>query len=130
MSKHVIGADVVVSTAAVFGKAPPMLIPADTVQQMAPGSVIVDMAASVEHGRGNCELTNPGEITTTSNDVTIIGTLNLPALVPVHASQVYANNMYALLKELIVEGEIKINLEDEIQQGAVITHGGEMVKEI
>ncbi|MEX1016738.1 MAG: Re/Si-specific NAD(P)(+) transhydrogenase subunit alpha [Phycisphaeraceae bacterium] len=133
MAKHVTGADAVIATAAVFGKAPPMLIPADVVKQMRPGSVIVDLAADPAHGRGNCESTRPGEQYTTDNDVTIVGTLNLPALVPVHASQVYANNMHAFLKELLKEGELTLNLDDEIQKGACITHAGEvrnaMVKE-
>ena len=130
MTKHIVGADVVVTTAAVFGKAPPMLIPADVVEQMPAGSVIVDMAASPEHGRGNCELTRPGEVYTTDNGVVIVGTLNLPSLVPTHASQAYANNVFNLLKDLIVEGELKINLEDEVQDGAVITHDGELRKEL
>src|SRR5690606_27581838 len=126
MSRHVIGADVVITTAAVFGKAPPMLIPAGVVEQMPRGAVIVDMAAAPEHGRGNCELTKPGETITTPGGVVIVGTLNLPSLVPLHASQAYANNMHALLKELVADGQVKINLEDEIQNGAVITHAGEL----
>jgi NAD(P) transhydrogenase subunit alpha len=126
MTKHIIGADVVVTTAAIFGKAPPMLISKDVVGQMHTGSVIVDLAASPEHGRGNCELTKPGEIFVTDNDVRIVGTLNLPSLLPTHASQAYANNMYNLLQELIVEGEIKIDLEDEIQKGAVVAHQGQI----
>jgi NAD(P) transhydrogenase subunit alpha len=130
MAKHVIGADVVITTAAVFGKAPPMLIPADVVKRMNHGSVIVDLAADAKSGRGNCELTKPGEIVTTENGATIIGRLNLPATVPVHASQVYANNIHALLKELIKDNAIAINLEDEVQKGAVITHGGKVVNEM
>jgi len=130
MSRHVIGADVVVCTAAVPGKAPPMLIPTDVVAQMHAGSVIVDMAASPEHGRGNCELTKPGEIFTTSGGVVLVGTLNLPATLPVHASQAYAGNMASLLKELVVDSRVKINLEDEIQNGAVVTHAGTLRKEL
>ena len=127
MSKHVIGADIVISTAAVFGKAPPMLIPADTVAQMNTGSVVVDMAASAEHGRGNCEATRPGQTYTTDNGVVLIGPTNLPAMLPLSASQVYANNMHAFLKEIIDEGQLKLNLEDEIQKGAAITHDGQVV---
>lgn len=129
MSRHVIGADVVITTAAVFGKGPPLLIRADSVAQMAAGSVIVDLAADPVHGRGNCEVTQPGQIYATDNGVTIIGTLNLPGLVPVHASQVYANNMHALLKELIRDGELTLDLEDEIQKGVVITHAGEVLNQ-
>ncbi|MFW6032768.1 MAG: Re/Si-specific NAD(P)(+) transhydrogenase subunit alpha [Phycisphaeraceae bacterium] len=126
MAKHVIGADVVVTTAAVFGKQPPMLIPADVANQMSPGSVIVDLAANPEAGRGNCELTKPGEVTKTDAGVTIVGTMNLPGLVPQHASQAYANNMQSFLKEIVEEGE----LEDEIQQGALITHKGEVMHQM
>ncbi len=130
MSKHVISADAVITTAAVFGKAPPMLIPADTVHQMAAGSVLVDLAADPHAGRGNCELTRPGETFTTDGGVTVIGTLNLPALVPVHASHAYANNMHALLKGLIVDGQLKIDLDDEVQKGAVIVHDGRITNDM
>jgi len=90
MSKHVIGADAVISTAAIFGKTPPLLIPGDVVKQMRAGSVIVDLAADAAAGRGNCELTRPGQQFVTDNGVTIIGTLNLPGRIPIHASQAYA----------------------------------------
>lgn len=126
MTKHIIGADVVITTAAIFGKAPPMLISADVVRKMPTGGVIVDLAASPEHKRGNCELTKPGEVFMTEHGVTIVGTLNLPSLVPTHASQAFANNMYNLLKDLMEEGAIKIDLEDEIQKGAVVTHQGQI----
>ena len=114
MAKHVIGADAVISTAAVFGKAPPLLITRDVVERMHSGAVIVDMAADADAGRGNCEMTEPGSNVTTPGGVLIVGHTNLPSLVPVHASQAYANNMHALLKELIVDGQIKLDLEDEI----------------
>ena len=131
IAKHIAAADAVIATAAIFGKAPPLLIPADVVNRMAPGSVIVDLAASPAHGRGNCELTKPGERTVTSGGVTIIGYANLPALVPVHASQVYANNVLNLLKEMVSkEGQLQLNLDDEIQKGAIITHGGAVVNEM
>lgn len=134
MAKHVIGADVVITTAAVFGKAPPLLIPADVAQQMASGAVLVDMAADPAAGRGNCEITRPGEIFTTDAGAIIDGTLNLPAHASVHASQMYANNMLAFLKEIIHRnGEaaaLKLNLEDEIQKGALITHNGEIVNQM
>ncbi len=126
MTKHILAADVVVTTAAIFGKAPPLLIPAEVVAKMPSGSVIVDLAASPEHDRGNCELTKPGEVITTERGVTIVGTLNLPAHVPTHASQAFANNMYNLLKDLMDEGAIKIDLEDDIQKGAVVTHQGQI----
>jgi NAD(P) transhydrogenase subunit alpha len=130
MAKHVTGADVVITTAALFGKAPPVLIPADVVKDMKAGSIIVDMAADRASGHGNCELTRPGEVFKTDNDVTLIGTLNLPGLIPGDASSVYANNVLNLLKELVVEGELAINLEDELQKGAVITHDGELLNDL
>lgn len=132
MAKHVTGADASICTAAVPGKAPPMLIPADVVAKCKPASVIVDLAASAEHGRGNCELTRPGQVYTTDNRVTIVGTMNLPGLLPVHASQVYANNIASFLGELIdtpKEGDasLALKLEDELQQGCCVTHDGELV---
>ena len=131
MAKHVIGTDVVVTTAALFGKAPPLLIPRDVVAKMSPGSVIVDMAADPGAGRGNCEATHPGETYTTDNGVTLVGTRDLPRLLPVHATQAYATNMQNFLGELISkEGELTVNLEDEIQKGAAITHAGEVVNDL
>lgn len=138
LAKQVTAADVVITTAAVFGKAPPLLIPAAEVAQMKPGAVIVDLAATPDAswgGRGNCELTRPGQINTTDQGVTLIGTLNLPGTVPTHASQAYANNIVSLLDDLIsTEGDgddakpvIHIDLEDEIQRGCVITHAGHVV---
>ena len=129
MTKHIVGADVVITTAAVFGKAPPMLIPESVVGQMRPGSVIVDLAADVDAGRGNCELTQPDQQVTTASGVLIDGTTNLSALVPVHASQAYANNMLAFVKELVIDKQIQLNLQDEIQNGAAITHDGKIVNE-
>ncbi len=149
MAKHVTSSDVVITTAAVFGKAPPLLIPADVVARMKPGSVIVDLAASAAHGRGNCALTQPGHIITTDHQVTVVGTTNLPGTMPVHASAVFANNVYALLETLIAQPHkaddessnapaqgpsLKIDLDDDIHVGALITHAGQifndLVKEI
>ncbi len=131
MAKHVTGADVVITTAALFGKAPPMLIPADVVKDMKTGSIVVDMAADKKAGRGNCELTRAGEVYETDNGVTLIGTLNLPGLVPGDASSVYANNVLNLMKELLDdEGNLKIDLEDEVQKGCIITHGGEVANDM
>ena len=124
LAARMAGADAVIATAAVPGKPPPLLIPADVVERMQPGSVIVDLGASPEHGRGNCELTRPGEVYLTDGGITIIGTLNLPALVPAHASQAYAHNMLAFLKELTGEGgSLAVNPEDELQAGCCVTRG-------
>lgn len=135
MAKHVTGADVVITTAAVFGKAPPMLIPADVVARMKPGSVVVDLAANPAYGRGNCELTQPGQVIRTEGQVTLIGTSNLPATMPVHASQVFANNVYALLQTVIGKDDddrpvFTLDLEDEIHAGALITRDGVITNEL
>jgi len=148
MAKHVTGADVVIATAAVFGGAPPMLIPGAVVDAMRPGAVLVDMAADVDAGRGNCERTRPGEVWVTEGGVTVVGTLNLAGTLAVHASEVLANNVLALLKTLLVpatpagaeagEGDaateatpagLKINVEDEIHAGALVTHAGAVVND-
>jgi NAD(P) transhydrogenase subunit alpha len=130
MARHVIGADCVITTAAVFGKAPPLLIPGEVVGQMKAGSVIIDLAADPDAGRGNCELTKPGQVHTTPGGVLIDGTLNLPASLSVDASQAYANNMLAFLDEVVKNGQLTINLNDEIQKGACITHGGTVMNEL
>ena len=130
MSKHVIAADAVITTAAIFGKAPPLLIPSEVVAQMNPGAVIIDLAADAEAGRGNCEATKPGQVITTDNGVLIDGTLNLPATLSVDASKAYANNMLAFLEEVVKDGQVALNLLDEIQKGASITHNGEVVNEL
>ncbi|MDX2170004.1 MAG: Re/Si-specific NAD(P)(+) transhydrogenase subunit alpha [Deltaproteobacteria bacterium] len=116
--------DVVVTTALVPGRPAPRLVTKETVAGMKPGSVIVDLAA--EAG-GNCELTKPDEVVV-AHGVTIHGPTNLPATMPVHASQLYARNISELLKELInKEGALQLNFEDEIVKGACITHGGAVV---
>lgn len=130
MAKHVIGADCVITTAAIFGKSPPMLIPADVANQMKPGAVLMDMAADPDAGRGNCELTKPGEVFTTETGVIIDGTLNLPSTLSVDASQAYANNMFAFLEEITEGGQILLDLDDEVQKGAMIVNKGEVVNEL
>lgn len=130
MAKHVVGADCVISTAAVFGKSPPLLVPADMVERMKAGSVVVDLAASKADHRGNCELTQPGKIISTDQGVTVVGLTNLPALVPVHASQVYSTNLLAFMAEIIEEGALKIDREDELHAGALITYEGSVVNEM
>jgi H+-translocating NAD(P) transhydrogenase subunit alpha len=112
--------DVVISTAQVFGKRAPVLITADMVKTMKPGSVIVDLAA--EQG-GNCEATRAGE-TVVVNGVTIIGAVNLPALVPHDASMMYARNLLSLIQTLYPKGAAVANFDDEIAKGACITHDG------
>jgi H+-translocating NAD(P) transhydrogenase subunit alpha len=115
--------DVVITTALVPGRAAPELITADAVAAMRPGSVIVDLAA--EAG-GNCALTEPGHVVDREG-VTIIGTLNLPSTMAQHASQLYARNVQALLGLLVPEGELQMDMEDEIVRESVVCHGGEIV---
>ena len=112
--------DVVITTAQIFGKKAPILITEDMVKSMRTGSVIIDMAA--EQG-GNCELTEAGK-TITKHNVTIHGAVNLPATVPVHASQMYSKNITNLVKHLLKEGQY--DFEDEITQGTCITHEGQV----
>lgn len=115
--------DVVVTTAVVPGKKAPVLITADMVRQMAPGSVIVDLAA--ERG-GNCELTRAGEIVV-EHDVKIIGQINLASEVPYHASQMYARNLAAFLTYLAKDGKLQVNADDEIVRETLLTRDGEIV---
>src|SRR3954449_4212518 len=116
--------DVVVTTAAVPGRAAPKLVLEEAVRGMRAGSVIVDLAA--ETG-GNCELTKPGE-TVVEHDVTIIGPLNLPSTMPEHASMLYARNVQSLLELLAGEdGALNLNFEDEVIAGACVVRGGEIV---
>ncbi|HKA31089.1 MAG TPA: Re/Si-specific NAD(P)(+) transhydrogenase subunit alpha [Candidatus Binatia bacterium] len=117
--------DVVITTALVPGRPAPRLVTADTVAGMRPGSVIVDLAA--EAG-GNCALTEPDQVVV-RHGVTIHGPTNLPATTPVHASQLYARNVTELLRELVKDGALAIDLGDEVVRGACITHAGEVVND-
>jgi NAD(P) transhydrogenase subunit alpha len=118
------GMDVVITTAQVPGRKPPVLVTADAVAKMKPGSVIVDMAASALGG--NCELSKAGETVVTDNLVTILAPENLPASMPIGSSQFYARNISALLLQLIKEGQLTVDPEDEIGGPVTITHGGEI----
>jgi NAD(P) transhydrogenase subunit alpha len=115
--------DIVVTAAVIPGKRSPILITKDMVERMAPGSVIVDLAA--ERG-GNCELTRPDE-TIVIHGVTIIGAFNLAETVPYHASQMYAKNLTAFLLNLTKEGKVQLNLKDEIIRETLLTHDGKIV---
>jgi len=116
--------DVVISTAQIFGKKAPLLITEEMVKLMPEGSVIIDLAA--EQG-GNCELTEAGK-TVEKHGVKIFGAVNLPATVPVHASQMYSKTITNLFKQLFKED--KLNFEDEITQKSCITHQGKVVNEL
>jgi NAD(P) transhydrogenase subunit alpha len=115
-------ADVIITTALIPGKPAPLLIDAETVKAMRPGSVIVDLAG--EQG-GNCELSVPGE-TTVQHDVTIIAPLHISSDLAYHASQMYAKNVAALVALLAPKGELNLNFADDIIAAVVVTAGGEI----
>jgi len=125
IGEHVAKSDVVITTAAIPGRRAPLLVTADMVKGMRPGSVIVDLAA--ETG-GNVELTKAGEDIDVGG-VTIIGTRNVPSTMPLHASQLYARNVANLLLHLVKDGAINLDFADEITKGACVTHGGDIVNE-
>jgi NAD(P) transhydrogenase subunit alpha len=109
--------DVVITTAAIPGRAAPRIIPASAVRAMRTGSVIVDLAAD---SGGNCELTQPGEVVV-SDGVTLVGLTNIPSTMPYHASMLYSRNVQALLLHLAPEGELALDWSDEITAGACVT---------
>ncbi len=125
VAQHAKQADIIITTALIPGKEAPLLIPRNVVAEMKKGSVIVDMA--VEQG-GNCELSRMGE-TRVEFGVTIIGATNLPATVPIHASQMYARNLWNLLSLIYQDKTIKLDMADEIIKSSVVTHKGEIVNE-
>lgn len=123
LGKVVAENDVVITAAVIPGKKSPLLVTADMVKGMAPGSVIVDLAA--ERG-GNCELTKPGEEVVV-HGVTIIGWFNLASSVPYHASQMYSRNVTAFLLHLVKDGKLRVDTDDEIIRETLLTQGGEVV---
>ena len=125
MLSVVAASDVVITTAAIPGKKAPILVTTEMDNGMHPGSVVVDLAAE---RCGNCELTKAGE-TVIDGGVKIIGPMNIPTTIPFHASQMYAKNIATFLLHLVDEGNLKIDTEDEITVGTLITHGGKVVHE-
>lgn len=123
LTRVVAESDVVITAAVIPGKKSPVLITADMVKGMAPGSVIVDLAA--ERG-GNCELTKTGE-TVVERGVSIIGAINLASSVPYHASQMFARNVTTFLLYMVKEGKLQMNPQDEIIRETMITNAGEVV---
>ena len=123
MAKVIAGCDVVIATAAVPGKKAPVLITAEMVDGMPPGSVIVDVAA--EQG-GNCEVTRAGE-NVVRKGVTVMGPVNLAASVPYHASQMYARNVSGFLGLIVKDGALKVDTADDIVRETLVARGGEVV---
>ncbi len=127
LNEVIAGQDVVITTAQVPGRKPPVLVTGEAVRAMRSGSVIVDMAAS-ELG-GNCELSKAGETVTSDNGVIVVAPENLPASMPTSASQFYARNISSLLLAMVKDGELHLDLEEEVTKATVITHGGSIVSE-
>jgi len=123
LGKTVAESDVVITAAVIPGKKSPVLETKEMVEKMAPGSVIIDLAA--ERG-GNCELTKPDE-TVVEHNVTIIGEFNLAGTVPYHASSLYARNVSAFLQHLVKEGQVRMDTSDEIIRETLVTQNGEVV---
>jgi len=123
LGKVVAESDVVITAAVIPGKKSPILVTKEMVASMAPGSVIVDLAA--ERG-GNCESTREGE-QIVEHGVTIMGSINLASTVPYHASQMYAKNVATFLLHLIKDGKLQLNPDDEIVRDTLLTRGGEIV---
>jgi NAD(P) transhydrogenase subunit alpha len=125
LASHIARHDVVITTAQVPGRRPPLLVSEDALKAMAAGSVLVDMGASPLGG--NVAGSVPGETTQTGNGVTVIGAPNLAATVPTAASAAFSRNVTALLLHMLSGGALAIDTSDEIQAGVVITHGGSVV---
>lgn len=123
MTKVVAESDVLITTAAVPGRKAPVLVTAEMIRVMSPGSVVVDLAA--ERG-GNCELTRPGE-TVVEHGVTIAGPLNVPSEIPFHASQMYSKNVATLINHLAPKGQLNLNTEDEIIRETMVASRGEVI---
>jgi NAD(P) transhydrogenase subunit alpha len=125
LAKHVAAASAVITTASIPGRPAPKIITKAMVGGMKAGAVIVDLAA--ENG-GNCELTEPGK-TIEYQDVIVHGPLNIPSLIPVHATEMYAKNLYNFLSPMIKEGQLKLDWDDEVIRESVLTHAGEIKHE-
>jgi NAD(P) transhydrogenase subunit alpha len=122
LAAQVAQSDVVITTALIGGVFAPRLLTTEMVRSMRPGSIIVDLGAD---GGGNCELSRPGE-TVRVGEVTVMAPLNLPASMPLHASLLFSRNLTAFLQAFTKDGAFQLDLNDDIQHGALITHAGEV----
>jgi NAD(P) transhydrogenase subunit alpha len=125
LGERIAAADVVITTAAVPGRRAPVLISAEMVAAMHPGAVVVDLAADTG---GNCAVTRPGEVFH-QDGVCIVGVTNLPSRAPLDASMMFAKNITTFLAHLLEDGMLKIDLEDEITRGTLLTRDGQVVHE-
>ena len=123
IARHVKTADVVIATALIPGQRAPVLVTEAMVKTMKPGSVIVDLAAEQ---KGNCELTEPGQVVV-RHGVTVMGVLDLPGRLAVHASQMFSRNVEKLLLHVSKDGALVLDAKDEIVAGSVVTRGGDVV---
>jgi NAD(P) transhydrogenase subunit alpha len=121
VAKHAALSDVVVTTAQIPGRRAPLMLTEAAIASMRPGSVVVDLAAGTG---GNCPLTKPGENVVSANGVTIMGPLNLPATIPLNASQLYSRNLVSFLSLIVAAGALKMDMNDEILKGACVTYQG------
>lgn len=126
VDQHIVEADAVITTAAIPGRPSPKLVSAAVVDKMKSGAVIIDMAAE---GGGNCELTRPGEQYNHPNGVFIYGPLNIPGMLPVHASDQYAHNLMHFLTPFIKESELALDWDDAILSSSVLTRDGAIVND-
>jgi len=125
LAKHIAMADVIISTAAIPGRPSPKIISEAMVENMKTGAVIVDLASE---GGGNCELTKPGETFEYKDRVSIHGPLNVAGELPIHASEMYAKNLFNLVSPFITEdGNLELDFEDDVIAGCVLTRDGEIV---
>jgi H+-translocating NAD(P) transhydrogenase subunit alpha len=127
LSGHIARHDIVITTAQVPGRRPPLLVTEDALKAMGPGSVLIDMGASALGG--NVAGSEPGRTIVTDEGVTIVGADNLPATVPTAASNAYSRNISAVLLAMTRDGALTVDLDDEIQAGVVITHDGKVVQQ-
>jgi NAD(P) transhydrogenase subunit alpha len=125
LAEYIAKANVLITTAAIPGRPSPKIIPNSTVEKMQPGSVIIDLAAE---GGGNCDLTEPGK-TVEHNGVIIHAPLNVPSQVPLHASEMFAKNLFNFLELMIEDGELKLDWEDEVIAESCLTHEGQIKNE-
>lgn len=125
IKEHSQNADVIITSAQILGKKAPLLVSEETVNGMKPGAVVVDLAAV---SGGNCAFSEPDQIVN-HNGVTIIGYTNLPSTMPADASLLYGNNLLNFLKLIIKEGELDLNMEDDLVVGTMITHDKQVVHE-
>jgi NAD(P) transhydrogenase subunit alpha len=125
LTGHIARHDVVITTAQVPGRRPPLLVTSDAIKSMAPGSVLVDMGASTLGG--NVEGSAPGQTIVSDNGVTIVGADNLPSSLAAAASTMYARNISSLLTYMVKDGEFTVDLTDELVAGVVVAHGGKVI---